>query len=79
MEEERSIQGEIHMIIKGSSGLAEPPKVKRSRLEDEQEEAIIFIEHDAEDVLAPYNDVIVVIANITDFNVHHVLLIMEVR
>ncbi|XP_073102491.1 uncharacterized protein [Elaeis guineensis] len=45
--------------------------MKRSRFEGEQEiEAIIFTEHNAEGVLASHNDAVVVTANIADFNVH---------
>ena len=62
------------MITGGSFGSMEPPKVKRSRFEDEQEEAIIFIEHDIEGVLAPHNDAIVVTVNIIDFNIYHIFI-----
>ena len=48
--------------------------MKRQRLEDRHEDAIIFIEQDAESVLALYNDVVVVIVNITDYNVHRIFI-----
>ena len=68
------------MITGGSLGSLELSEVKRPRLEDEGEDAIIFIKRDAEGVLAPYNDAVVVTTNIIDFNVHHIYsLIMEAR
>ena len=62
------------MITRGSSGSVEASTVKRSRLEVEQEKAIIVIEHDAEGVLALQNDAVVVTVNIADFNVHHIFI-----
>ena len=60
------------MIIEGSSKTAEPPEAKRPRLEDRHENAIVFTERDAEGILASHNDAVFVIANIIDFNAHHV-------
>ncbi|XP_073109452.1 uncharacterized protein [Elaeis guineensis] len=49
-------------------------EVKRPKLEDEHKDAITFTKRDVEDVLAPHNDVVAVIANITDFNVHRIFI-----
>ena len=62
------------MITKGSSELAELRKAKRLRLGDGLEDAIVFTKQDAEGVLAPHNDVIVVTMNIVDFNVHRIFI-----
>ena len=62
------------MITWGSSRSVKPPKANRSRLKDEGEDAIVFIKRDAEGVLAPHNDTVVVMANITNFNIHHVFI-----
>ena len=43
------------MITGGSSRSAKLPKVKRPRLEDGLEDAIIFTEKDVESVQAPHN------------------------
>ena len=49
--------------------------MKRSRFEGEQEiEAIIFTEHNAEGILASHNDAVVVTVNITDFNVYYIFI-----
>ena len=61
--EDRPIHSKIHMMAGGSSGLVEPLEAKRPRLEDEGEDATAFIKRDAKDVLALYNDAMVVTAN----------------
>ena len=48
----------------------EPHAVKRPQLE----EPIIFIEQDAEGIQIPYNDAVVITANIADYNVHRIFI-----
>ena len=62
------------MITGGSSGLAELPEMKRSRLEGGLGDAIIFTEEDAEGVQALHNDAVVVIANITDYTIYRIFI-----
>ena len=52
----------------------ELPEAKRPWFEDRPEDAIIFIERDMKGVLALHNDAVVVIANITDYNIHHIFI-----
>ena len=68
--EDQPLRGEINMIIGGLSESMEPRAAKKPRLE----EPIIFIEQDAEGVQIPHNDVVVITANIADYNVPRIFI-----